>query len=180
MDLSASGRGRLRAAAAPFKHTARRKTMSAPAEIAVRDAGARDVAAVVALLARQLDEHDIALAPDALERSVRTLLGDPRLGHVLVACASDGEIAGVAVLSFLFTLEHGGPAAWLDELYVTDARRGRGIGERLVDAALGVARARGCVALDLEVEPGHDAATRLYERLGFRRHRRVRWVRPIA
>lgn len=150
--------------------------MSASAEIVVRDADGRDVAAVVALLARQLTEHDIALAPDALERSVRTLLGDPRLGHVLVACADGGEVAGVAVLSFLFTLEHGGPAAWLDELYVADAYRGRGIGERLVAAALSVARERGCVALDLEVEPGHDAATRLYERLGFRRHRRVRWV----
>lgn len=151
--------------------------MSAPDEIRVRDADGRDVAAVVALLARQLDEHGIALAPEALERSVRTLLEDPRLGHVLVACADGGAVAGVAVLSFLFTLEHGGPAAWLDELYVTDALRGRGIGERLVDAALRVARERGCVALDLEVEPGHDAATRLYERLGFRRHRRVRWVR---
>ena len=167
----------MRAAAAPFKHTTARKTMSATGEVRVRDAAARDGGAVVALLARQLDEHDIALAPDALEHAVRTLLGDPRLGHVLVACADDGAIAGVAVLSFLFTLEHGGPAAWLDELYVADAHRGRGVGERLVEAALRVARERGCVALDLEVEPGHDAATRLYERLGFRRHRRVRWVR---
>ncbi|MBY0278299.1 GNAT family N-acetyltransferase [Candidatus Binatia bacterium] len=154
--------------------------MRAPASIGIRDASIGDLAAVIALLARQLDEHDVALAPDALERSVRTLLGDPRLGHVLVAGVEGDEIAGVAVLSFLFTLEHGGPAAWLDELYVVDTWRGRGIGERLVEAALGVARARGCVALDLEVEPGHDAATRLYERLGFRRHRRVRWVRPIA
>lgn len=169
----------MRAAAAPFKHTAGRKTMTARDGIVVREADARDVAAVVALLARQLDEHDIALAPDALERTVRTLLDDASLGRVLVACA-DGEVAGVAVLSFLFTLEHGGPAAWLDELYVGDAHRARGIGERLVAAALGVARERGCAALDLEVEPGHDAAERLYQRLGFRRHRRVRWVRRLA
>lgn len=145
----------------------------------VRDAGAADVAAVVALLARQLDEHDIALAPDELERAVRTLLGDPRLGHVLVACRDDA-VAGVAVLSFLFVLEHGGPAAWLDELYVAGPHRGRGVGERLVDVALSVARDRGCVALDLEVEAGHDAAERLYQRLGFRRHRRVRWVRALG
>lgn len=150
--------------------------MTAALRSVVRDATASDVPAVVALLARQLDEHDITLARDALERSVRTLLADPRLGHVLVA-AVDGGIAGVAVLSFLFTLEHGGRAAWLDELYVADAQRGHGLGERLVEAALRLARERGCLALDLEVEPGHDAATRLYERLGFRRHRRVRWVR---
>jgi GNAT superfamily N-acetyltransferase len=168
----------VRAAAGPFKHTAARKTMSDAGGIVVRVAGAGDLAAVVGLLARQLHEHDVALAPDALERSVRTLLDDASLGRVLVACA-DGAIAGVAVLSFLFTLEHGGPAAWLDELYVARAHRARGIGALLVDAALRVARERGCVALDLGVEAGHDAAERLYERLGFRRHRRVRWVRPL-
>jgi ribosomal protein S18 acetylase RimI-like enzyme len=146
--------------------------------VVVRDASERDLPAVTALLARQLEEHGIALAHDVLERSVRTLLGDARLGHVLVATIDDAT-GGVAVLSFLFTLEHGGPAAWLDELYVDPALRGRGIGARLVDAALAVARTRGCVALDLEVEAGHDAAERLYERLGFHRHRRVRWARRL-
>lgn len=146
--------------------------------VTVRDAAAGDLHAVVSLLAHQLDEHGIALASDALERSVRTLLGDPRLGHVLVACTG-GAVAGVAVLSFLFTLEHGGPGAWLDELYVEERLRGRGVGAGLVDAALRVARERGCVALDLDVEAGHDAAERLYERLGFRRHRRQRFVRRI-
>lgn len=178
-DLSASVRGSLRAAAATFKHKRARKTMSTPvASIVIRDAAEHDVPAVTALLGRQLEEHDIALEHDVLERSVRTLLGDPRLGHVLVATA-DGVVGGVALVSFLFTLEHGGPAAWLDELYVDDARRGRGIGAMLVDAALAVARARGCVALDLEVEEGHDDAERLYARLGFHRHRRVRWARRL-
>ena len=152
--------------------------MSCAAGIVVRDARASDLREVVALLARQLDEHDIALAPDALERTVRTLVDDASLGRVLVACVDD-EVAGVAVLSFVFTLEHAGPAAWLDELYVGESHRARGIGALLVDAALRVARERGCVALDLEVEPGHEAAERLYERLGFRRHRRVHWVRPL-
>lgn len=30
------------------------------------------------------------------------------------------------------------------------------------------------------MEPGHDAAERLYERLGFTRHRRQRWALPLG
>jgi GNAT superfamily N-acetyltransferase len=67
----------------------------------------------------------------------------------------------------------------LDELFVNPQRRRGGIGRRLTEAAMAVARERGCLALDLEVEPGHDDAERLYENMGFHRHRRVRWVKPL-
>lgn len=135
-----------------------------------------EVAPAVALLRRQFDEHDIALGNEALERSVRALGDDPALGRVLVA-VDGAAIVGVAVLTFLWTLEHGGPGAWLDELYVDPAQRRRGIGRRLTQAALAVAAERGAVALDLEVEEGHDEAERLYRSMGFQRHRRVRWAR---
>lgn len=147
-------------------------------ELEIRPATAADLPAAVALLARQFAEHDIALDGDALASSVATLARDPALGVVLVA--RDGEsVVAAAVVTFLFTLEHGGPGAWLDELYVDQPQRGRGIGARLVHAAMDVARERGCVALDLEVEEGHDDAERLYRRLGFQRHRRVRWARRL-
>ncbi len=149
-----------------------------PSDLEIRPLRPEELPAAVALLRRQLEEHDIALAEDALERSVRALGEDPSLGRVLVAI--DGSaLVGVAVLTFLWTLEHGGPGAWLDELYVDPAQRRRGIGQRLTEAALAVAAERGAVALDLEVEEGHDAAERLYRRMGFQRHRRVRWARRL-
>jgi GNAT superfamily N-acetyltransferase/catechol 2,3-dioxygenase-like lactoylglutathione lyase family enzyme len=147
--------------------------------IEVRDATLADGPEVEDLLRRQLDEHEIALDPAALAHAVRGLLAQPSHGLILVA-AEGAALVGVAVLSFLWTLEHGGKAVWLDELYVVPTHRRRGIGGRLVEAALDRARVAGCVALDLEVEAGHDAAERLYQRLGFRRHRRTRFVRALA
>jgi GNAT superfamily N-acetyltransferase len=141
----------------------------------IRIAGAGDQAVVVTLLRRQLDDHGIALDAAALERAVLGLLERPELGRILLATQVGADV-GVAVLSFLWTLEHGGPAAWLDELYVDPAQRRHGIGAALVQAAARLARERGCIALDLEVEDGHDGAARLYARLGFHRHRRVRWA----
>ena len=137
-----------------------------------------DLVPILQLLRTQLEEHDIVLTPQALETATRGLLEDHTRGQILAA-RIDGELVGVAVISFLWTLEHGGPAAWLDEVYVEPARRGLGIGKQLIEAAMQVARDNGCIALDLEVDAGHEAAERLYERMEFRRHRRVRWVRML-
>ena len=147
-------------------------------DVEIRDATPADLPGVLALLGQQLDEHGVALPQDDLARAVRAMLANAALGRVLVAVRGT-SVVGVAVLSFLWTLEHGGAATWLDELYVEPAERRRGVGRALVERTLALARASGRHALDLEVEPGHDAAERLYEALGFRRHRRVRWVRPL-
>jgi RimJ/RimL family protein N-acetyltransferase len=55
---------------------------------------------------------------------------------------------------------------------VAAAFRGRGVGEALLEALLGRARAEGFGALSLSVEDGNPAA-RLYERHGFERLLRV-------
>lgn len=153
--------------------------MSAADRVEIGEATQEELRATVALLQTQLIEHSIAVPPALLAAGVRGLARNREFGRVLVARLSD-RVVGVAVLSFLWTLEHGGAAAWLDELYVEPAARNRGIGEKLTRAAIEAADAAGCLALDLEVEPGHETAVRLYERLGFRRHRRERWVRPLA
>jgi GNAT superfamily N-acetyltransferase len=68
---------------------------------------------------------------------------------------------------------------WLDELYVEPAYRGGGIGARLLDAAIALARDRGALALDLEVTAAHARAANLYARWGFCRRDRARWVLPL-
>jgi GNAT superfamily N-acetyltransferase len=137
-----------------------------------------DLDPILRLLRTQLEDHDVVLTEQALLRATQGLIEDHALGRILAARLG-GELVGVAVISFLWTLEHGGPAAWLDEVYVLPSRRGQGIGRKLVEAAMQVARDSGCIALDLEVDSGHEAAERLYERMGFTRHRRVRWVRML-
>lgn len=54
-------------------------------------------------------------------------------------------------------------------MYVQEAARGRGLGQALLDAAIGhAARRPGLRLLTLTVTEGNDAAIRLYERAGFR------------
>jgi GNAT superfamily N-acetyltransferase len=107
-------------------------------------------------------------APD-LDSALRGIAAREDRGRVLVARrVRDGAAVGLAVLPFTWTVEHGGLCAWLDELYVIPELRARGIGTRLLLAAIDVVRDAGCRAMDLEVDAEHDRVERLYLRYGFR------------
>jgi len=147
--------------------------------VEIRIAAPADRDAVLRLLSAQLRDHGIA-TPDAdLRRVVDVLLERPHRGRFLVA--ADGErVIGLAAVSFGFPLEHGGRGAWLEELYVEPPSRGNGVGGRLLAAALALASDGGAVAIDLEVERGHEAVERLYRRQGFAPLARARWARRLS
>lgn len=142
-------------------------------------ASPEDAPQVIRLLTAQLEEHAIPLAPELLAAAVTGALADD--GRALILVARDGHRpVGVAYLSFQWTLERGGRVMWLEELYVLPELRGRSIGRRLLEAALDCARARGCLAVELEVEASHSRAANLYARAGFRALDRVHWTLPLG
>jgi GNAT superfamily N-acetyltransferase len=143
-------------------------------------AGVEDRADLLALLGAQLVEHALPV-PATLAVAIDGVLEDPRRGRLLLARREgDGVALGVAYISFIWSIEHGGHSAWLDELYVVPAERSRGLGQQLLDAVVAAARADGCFAIDLEVATDQSRAERLYERNGFRCHQRRRWVRVLG
>ena len=147
--------------------------------VELRIATPADRDALLALLSAQLRDHGIATPEADLLRSVAVLLVRPHRGRFLVATDGD-RLIGLAAVSFGFPLEHGGRGAWLEELYVEPAARGNGIGERLLEAALAMAGDGGAVAIDLEIERGHEAVERLYRRHGFTPLARTRWARRLS
>src|SRR5207253_10757975 len=144
----------------------------------VRLATEAELEAVTALLVAQLREHHVATPEAKLASAIHWVLRHPGRGRILVAIER-GKPVGLAALSFVWPLEHAGRSAWLEELYVEPAARGRGIGTRLLHAALRVAAESGAVAVDLEVDVDHQRAARLYAREGFRPLPRARWVRTL-
>jgi len=57
--------------------------------------------------------------------------------------------------------------AWIEDVVVDDAVRGRGIGDKLNRVALDRAREAGAKTVDLTSRPSREAANRLYKRIGF-------------
>jgi ribosomal protein S18 acetylase RimI-like enzyme len=70
------------------------------------------------------------------------------------------------------SLRQGSGVARIYSLASRPEARGKGLASALIDAARQHARAAGCRALRLEVRESNTAARRLYEREGFRLHKR--------
>ena len=60
-----------------------------------------------------------------------------------------------------------GVRAWIEDVVVDDAARGRGAGDALTRAAIAKAAELGVKTVDLTSRPSREAANRLYQRLGF-------------
>jgi ribosomal protein S18 acetylase RimI-like enzyme len=128
----------------------------------IRVAGRQDAAEVARLLAAFRDHGGWGAADDAvIRRSVDTLLDDPQTVYLL---AGDPPV-GVCQLRFRLAVWTGVEDCWLEDLYVDE--RGQGHGTALVEAALEVARERGCRRVELDVQDDNPRARALYERLGF-------------
>lgn len=77
---------------------------------------------------------------------------------------ADNRPAGYALLCKTWSQEAGGPAVWIDELYVLPEFRSRGLGHAFFAAlqeTVPAARYR------LEIEPDNARAERLYRSMGF-------------
>ena len=76
-----------------------------------------------------------------------------------------GEIVGSLTVA-MFRIPTGG-RAWIEDVVVDSAQRGKGIGAALTREALRVAQEAGATTVDLTSRPSREAANRLYQRIGF-------------
>jgi len=83
-----------------------------------------------------------------------------------------GEVVGYAALCFGYSIEFRGRDAFVDELFIVEQARGRGLGSRLLERMKVEAARLGIVALHLEVARSNNAARRFYESTGFRARER--------
>jgi ribosomal protein S18 acetylase RimI-like enzyme len=81
---------------------------------------------------------------------------------------SDRRAVGYLVIGLGFSIEYAGIDAFLDEFYLDEAHRGRGIGSLALEALAGIARRLKVKAIHLEAMPQNDRAAELYKRHGFR------------
>lgn len=74
---------------------------------------------------------------------------------------------GYIAISFGWSIEFGGLDAFLDEIYVRERVRGRGMGSEALAALVRALAEQGINAMHLEVDADNDRARLLYERIGF-------------
>jgi ribosomal protein S18 acetylase RimI-like enzyme len=112
------------------------------------------------------DEDGHPLSPGG-RRALKALCAGTPHGRGYVIEAGRTPV-GYAVIGLSFSIEYGGADGFLDEFYVDEAHRGRGIGTAALKALDQIARKLKIRALHLEAMPENDRAAALYRRLGYR------------
>jgi GNAT superfamily N-acetyltransferase len=103
----------------------------------------------------------------AMHDSVSQLIGERDTDFLLVAVAEAAAPAGVCQLRFRHSVWTSGEDCWLEDLFVEEAARGKGLGRALVLAAFERAGARGARRIELDTNEHNLGALALYESLGF-------------
>ena len=113
-----------------------------------------------ARLVPQLSRSNPAPDAEALGRIVGS-----EASTLLIARDDAGRIVGSMTLA-MFRIPTG-LRAWIEDVVVDEDARGQGVGRRLNERALEIAKSAGARTVDLTSRPSREAANRLYRRLGF-------------
>lgn len=103
------------------------------------------------------------------EELLRTLMASGKT-HILKAVLPDSErLIGLLTLTETQAIYAGGSYGVIDEMYVVPEHRSDGIGKRLIQAAMDIARQKGWKRLDVTAPTEQNEHTvRFYEQNGFR------------
>jgi ribosomal protein S18 acetylase RimI-like enzyme len=135
----------------------------------IRPATMDDVADVSPLVERYWEFESIGgFDRPRIETLLRALLSEPERGACWVA-ESDGRLCGYLLAVFMFSLEHGGLMAEIDEVFVSPEMRSAGTGSLLVAQAEHELAQRGLSRVQLQLGVCNERARSFYERRGFRR-----------
>lgn len=115
---------------------------------------------------------------ESARRALTTLLNDAALGRVWLIC-TDSVAIGYVVLVFGFSLEFRGRDAFVDEFYLREEYRGKGIGTQALHFVEDACRSLNIRALHLEVSRDNTPAQRVYRAFGFVDHDRYLMTKMV-
>lgn len=100
------------------------------------------------------------------EAAVDLFLQFPRSGEIVLA-VSGGDAAGCCVLTYVISTSAGDWVAKLDDVFIDERFRGRGMGTAMMMFVEEHARRRGARRIDTSVHSKNYGAARFYQRLGY-------------
>jgi GNAT superfamily N-acetyltransferase len=134
--------------------------------VSVRAVEEHEVALVLGFIRELAEfEHLLDEVVATEEQLRRALFGVRPVAEVVFACV-DTQPVGFALFFHSFSTFLGRPGLYLEDLFVTPAARGRGVGRYLLRWLARLALERGCGRLEWAVLDWNSAAIGFYRKLG--------------
>jgi GNAT superfamily N-acetyltransferase len=132
----------------------------------VRPATEADVPDVLALIRKLAEFEELAGEVESTVEDLRVALFGPRpIAEAMVGMV-DGEMAGFALFFSTYSTFAGKPGLYLEDIFVREEHRGRGIGTELIRAGAALAVARGCARYEWIVLDWNTKAIDFYAKIG--------------
>lgn len=142
--------------------------MQPPVSIDIRPAVADDVPVILQLIRELAEFEQLGHEVTATEAQLREhLFGARPYAEVLLACAQE-QVVGFALYFHNYSTFVGQPGIYLEDLFVRDGWRTRGIGTALLQAVRLLAHERGCGRYEWSVLNWNQRAILFYEKMGAR------------
>jgi ribosomal protein S18 acetylase RimI-like enzyme len=132
---------------------------------------ATDIETIVSMMQEFYALDNYPIKSDVSKALFEEFISNENLGKAWLIL-SENEIVGYIILTFVFSFEYQGKIAFLDELYVTEKARGKGIGSKAIAFIKTESHKLSLKLIYLEVEPHNKKAQKLYLANGFESHKR--------
>jgi GNAT superfamily N-acetyltransferase len=133
----------------------------------ITPANASDIPALCELLALLFSqEADFKPDYEAQSRGLAGIISSPEVGLIVVA-RQDSQVVGMVNLLYTVSTALGDRVALLEDMVVSPNARGAGVGSRLLEQAIRLARLNGCKRITLLTDSDNESAQRFYQRHGF-------------
>jgi diamine N-acetyltransferase len=125
-----------------------------------------------------LIEH-LPFNADIITACLKKIFAAPSLGNVWLLYTEDNSPAGYIAVTYGYSFEYHGIDALVDEFYIREDYRRKGIGKRTLEFVENYLADEGIKAFHLEVDRQNITAQEVYRKYGFKDHSRfllTKWI----
>lgn len=144
-----------------------------PAALEIGPVTAAELERLLPLIAAYQRFYEVEQIDEERNRAFFRRFLAPSEDGMLLGARDGGELVGYACLYWHFSSLAASESVLMNDLFVSEAARGRGVGRALIEASAAVARERGAAHLEWSTAPDNLTAQRLYDSTGAERSQ---WV----
>ncbi|MFI5038872.1 MAG: GNAT family N-acetyltransferase [Solirubrobacterales bacterium] len=147
----------------------------------IRPVETSDVVELLALMRAYCDFYEVSPPDEDLLAITSALIADPvNEGVQLIARDSTGRAVGFATVYWTWSTTSGCRIGVMNDLFVAEDSRGRGIAERLIEECRAQCSSRGARQLAWQTAPDNFRAQKVYDRVGGNREQWVDYWLPVS